>query len=261
MPPNYVRLLLLAQVVLMWVNLDKWRLESLESALACSRIALSVCRCVAQLVPNSVCTGQNNSPGGALERMVCETRSADCNSCETGAPLRGAWVATNKRKSSLFSRTLSLCADNCTIRCVIGTHRCGFHDSRLALRAIWDMRVCVTTFHVLFVWTSGRGCNNGSNAMRLCEGSVVYPAQSIAGNGSLRVAGVAAFGGYGYTPRGTRVRRDGKGQERVDLVWMVPRCFCNGHPSLTSFFFAAVCVLSGGGGGLEPSAAGTSFRH
>ena len=69
---------------------------------------------------------------GELARMVCETRSADCNSCETGAPLRGAWVATNKRKSSLFSRTLSLCADNCMIRRVIGTHRCGFHDSRLA---------------------------------------------------------------------------------------------------------------------------------
>ena len=122
-------------------------------------------------------------------------------------------------------------------------------STTLALRAIWGMLVCVTTFPVRFVWTSGRGCNNGSNAMRLCEGSVVYPAQSIAGNGSLRVAGVAAFGGYGYTPRGTRVRRDGKGQGRVGMVWMVPRYFCSGHPSLTSFFFAAVCVRAVGRGG------------
>ena len=129
-------------------------------------------------------------------------------------------------------------------------------STTLALRAIWGMRVCVTTFPVRFVWTSGRGCNNGSNAMRLCEGSVVYPAQSIAGNGSLRVAGVAAFGGYGYTPRGTRVRRDGKGQGRVG--WFRATFATDTRHSLRFSLPQCACVLSGG---VAPFAAGTSFRH
>ena len=140
-------------------------------------------------------------------------------------------------------------------------------STTLALRAIWGMLVCVTTFPVRFVWTRGRGCNNGSNAMRLCEGSVVYPAQSIAGNGSLRVAGVAAFGGYGYTPRGTRVRRDGKGQGReggrglVRFGWFRATFATDTRHSLRFSLPQCACVMSGGGGGLGLSAAATSFRH